>query len=148
MMDIFTKYAVAIPLPSRNTPDVLAGMMEGFTKMGKKPKMIYTDGEGALRFKVFEEFCNEQKIKLVITRSHAYIAERFIKILKNAISRRLDADKTGNKTWKDFLYEIMITYNNKDIHNTHGMTPSQARKDNNRMNVLANLELKRVSTRK
>ena len=148
MIDIFTKYAVAIPLPSRNTPDVLSGMMEGFTKMGKKPKMIYSDGEGALRSKLFEEFCNEQKIKWVITRTHAYVVERFIRTLKNAISRRLDADKTGNKTWKDFLYEIMITYNNKDIHNSHGLTPKEARKDNNRMNVLANLELNGVSNRK
>ena len=147
MIDIFTKYAVAIPLASRDKADVIAGMMEGFTKMGKKPKMIYTDGEGALRSNLFEEYCKEQKIKLVITRTHAYVAERFIRTLKNAVNKRLENDKT-DKTWKDFLYEIMITYNNKDIHSAHGMTPSSARKDVNRMNVLANLELNRVSNRK
>ena len=47
-----------------------------------------------------------------------------------------------------FLFEILLTYNNKDIHSSHGLTPNEARKDNNRMNVLANLELKKVSTRK
>ena len=147
MIDIFTKYAVAMPLPSRDKADVIAGMMEGFTKMGKKPKMIYTDGEGALRSNLFEEFCNEQKIKLIITRTHAYVAERFIRTLKNAISKRLDNDKTG-KTWKDFLFEIILTYNNKDIHSGHGMTPKEARLDKNRMQVKANLELHRVSNRK
>ena len=52
------------------------------------------------------------------------------------------------KHGKFFLFEILLTYNNKDIHSSHGLTPNEARKDNNRMNVLANLELKKVSTRK
>ena len=47
-----------------------------------------------------------------------------------------------------FLSEILLTYNNKDIHSSHGLTPNEARKDNNKMAVLANLELKKVSTRK
>jgi len=68
--------------------------------------------------------------------------------LKNAINRRLENDKTKKKIWKDFLFEVLLTYNNRDIHSAHGLTPNEARKDNNRMNVLANLELKKVSTRK
>ena len=131
MIDIFSKYAVVIPLESKETPDVIAGILEGFKKMGKKPKMIYTDGEGALRSNLFTEFCDEQKIKLIITRTHAYIAERFIRTLRNAINKRLTNDDNKNKTWKDFLYETMLTYNNKDIHNAHGMTPSEARKHSN-----------------
>ena len=148
MIDTFSKYAVALPLPSRDKSDVIAGMLEGFNKMGRKPKMIYTDGEGALRSNLFEEFCNEEKIKLIITRTHAYVAERFIRTLKNAINRRLENDKTKKKIWKDFLFEVLLTYNNRDIHSAHGLTPNEARIDNNRMNVLANLELKKVSTRK
>ena len=49
---------------------------------------------------------------------------------------------------KDFLFEFLLTYNRKDAHSAHGMTPVQARLDKNRMNVKANLEIKRVSKRK
>jgi len=103
MIDTFTKYAAAIPLSSRDKADVIAGMLEGFTKMGHKPKMLYTDGEGALRSNLFEEFCNEQKIKLIITRTHAWVAERFIRTLKNAINRRLENDKTKRENLERFF---------------------------------------------
>ena len=65
-----------------NRMNVLAGTLEGFNKMGRKPKMIYTDGEGALRSNLFEEFCNEEQSKLIITRTHAYVADRLIRTLK------------------------------------------------------------------
>ena len=68
--------------------------------------------------------------------------------MKNAINKRLENDETGEKTWKDFLFEFLLTYNRKDIHSAHGMTPVQARLDKNLMNVKANLEMKRVSKRK
>ena len=68
--------------------------------------------------------------------------------MKNAINKRLENDETGEKTLKDFLVEFLLTYNRKDIHSAHGMTPVQARLDNNRMTVKANLEMKRVSKRK
>ena len=61
MIDTFSKYAVAFPIPSRLTPDVIAGLMEGFQKMGHKPKMLYVDGEGAFRSNLIDEFCNKEK---------------------------------------------------------------------------------------
>ena len=108
MIDIFTKYAVCIPISSKATADVIAGVLEGFQKMAHKPKMIYCDGEGSLRSKLFIEFCEDEKIKLIRTMTHAYVAERFIRTMKNAINKRLDNDKTNNKTWNDFLYEFFI----------------------------------------
>ena len=45
MIAIFSKYATAIPISSKETPDVIAGILEGFQKMGGKPKMIYSDSE-------------------------------------------------------------------------------------------------------
>ena len=45
LIDILTKYAVVIPIKSKSPSDVLAGMMEGIQKMGRKPKMIYSDEE-------------------------------------------------------------------------------------------------------
>ena len=93
MIDIFTKYATCIPLASKETADVIAGVMEGFVKMDHKPKMIYCDGEGALRSNLFKEFCAERKIKLIQTQTHAWVVERFIRTMKNAINKRLENDE-------------------------------------------------------
>ncbi len=90
MIDIFSKYAVVIPIASKETPDVIAGMMEGFQKMGGKPKCIYSDNEGALGSSLFDEFCENHKVKLITTRSHAWVAERFIRTLKDMINKRTE----------------------------------------------------------
>ena len=145
MIDIFSKYAVCIPIASKETPDVLAGMMEGFQKMGGKPKFIYSDNEGALGSNLFDEFCEEHKIKLITTRTHAWVAERFIRTLKNGINNRIEGT---DKTWKDVLYEVLLTYNNKDVHNSTGLTPAEAKLDKNRLQTKMNLELHRISKRK
>jgi hypothetical protein len=145
MIDIFSKYAIVIPIASKETPDVLAGMMEGFQKMGGKPKFIYSDNEGALGSNLFDEFCEEHKIKLITTRTHAWVAERFIRTVKNGINNRIEGT---DKTWKDVLFEVLLTYNNKDVHNSTGLTPAEAKLDKNRLQTKMNLELHRISKRK
>ena len=47
-IDIFTKYAVVVPIKSKKENDIAAGIIECMHKMGKKPEIIYTDDEGAL----------------------------------------------------------------------------------------------------
>ncbi len=47
-IDIFTKYAVAVPINSKGEDDIAAGILECMQKMGNKPDIIYTDDEGAL----------------------------------------------------------------------------------------------------
>ena len=145
MIDIFSKYAVVIPIASKETPDVIAGMMEGFQKMGGKPKCIYSDNEGALGSSLFDEFCESHKVKLITTRTHAWGAERFIRTLKDMINKRIE---NTEKTWKDVLFEVLLTYNNKNVHTATGLTPDQAKLDKYRLQVKMNLELHRISTRR
>jgi len=145
MIDIFSKYAVVIPIATKETPDVIAGMMEGFQKMGGKPKCIYSDNEGALGSSLFEEFCESHKVKLITTRTHAWVAERFIRTLKDMINKRIE---NTEKTWKDVLFEVLLTYNNKDVHTATGLTPDQAKLDKYMLQVKMNLELHRISKRR
>ena len=145
MIDIFSKYAVVIPIASKETPDVIAGMMEGFQKMGGKPKCIYSDNEGALGSSLFDEFCESHKVKLITTRTHAWVAERFIRTLKDMINKRIE---NTEKTWKDVLFEVLLTYNNKNVHTATGLTPDQAKLDKYRLQVKMNLELHRISKRR
>jgi hypothetical protein len=145
MIDIFSKYAVVIPRASKETPDVIAGMMEGFQKMGGKPKCIYSDNEGALGSSLFDEFCENHKVKLITTRTHAWVAERFIRTLKDMINKRIE---NIEKTWKDVLFEVLLTYNSKNVHTATGLTPDQAKLDKYRLQVKMNLELHRISKRR
>ena len=145
MLDIFSKYATAIEIQSKETPDVIAGIMEGFIKMGKKPKRIYSDNEGAIKSKLFEQYCKENNIQLIFTRTHAWAVERFIRTLKDKMLKRLEYDKT--KDFKQILFEVLLTYNNKDVHSSTGLTPNEARKDENRLQVKLTLEMHRISKR-
>ena len=48
LIDIFSKYAVVIPINSREPQDILSGIMQGMEKMGGKPAMVYSDEERSL----------------------------------------------------------------------------------------------------
>ena len=145
MIDIFSKYATAIPIASKTPPDVIAGIMEGIVKMGGKPKMIYSDNEGALNSNLFKNYCDSENIKSITTRSHAWVAERFIRTLKDMINKRI---KNNDKSWKEVIFEVLLTYNNKEVHSATGMTPAKAKLKENTLQVKLNLELHRVSKRK
>ena len=145
MIDIFSKYATAIPIASKTPPDVIAGIMEGIVKMGVKPKMIYSDNEGALNSNLFKDYCDSENIKSITTRSHAWVAERFIRTLKDMINKRI---KNNDKSWKEVIFESLLSYNNKEVHSATGMTPAKAKLKENTLQVKLNLELHRVSKRK
>ena len=89
--------------------DIITGNMEGIVKMGGKPQILYSDNEGAFNSKLFREYCDGEKIKSITTRTHAWVAERFIRTLKNMISKRI---ANTDKHWKEVLYEILLSENN------------------------------------
>ena len=78
-IDIFTKYCQVVVIPSKKTDDVLAGLIQGLNKMQGDPQVIFTDEEGAFTTKDFQELLEERKIKHIITRGHAAVAESTIR---------------------------------------------------------------------
>jgi hypothetical protein len=61
---------------------------------------------------------------------------------------RIDQGKVENPQWVDFVYPIMLTYNNKMVHSSIKMTPSEATKPSNAIDAKANIELQASFTRK
>jgi hypothetical protein len=101
LIDIFSKYAVVLPIASRTPPDLLAGILEGIQKMGDKPDMIYSDEESSLiGDKVdIRGALKERGIELHTTRGHPNFAERFIRTFKDMLFKRVEADeKRESKT--------------------------------------------------
>ena len=147
-IDIFSKYAVVVAIKSKQESDVAAGMMECFTNMKEVLKLIYTDDEGALKTEAMKKYFSEQNIKHIITRSHAHFSEIFIRYFKLALYKRIDNSKDKNIQWGNYIYEILLTYNNKLKHSAHGFVPADAAKKENSLDVKLNLEAKAKNTRR
>ena len=141
LIDSFSKYLTVIPLLSKDEGNLAAGIMEGFEQMKAKPLFLYTDDEGALNKSDIKKYFEDNKIHHIITRSHANIAERAIRTFKNSLYKRVDNAK-GPVQWSDLIFEILLTYNNKIVHTTTGMAPSEARLPKTRLTVWTNTYIK------
>ena len=62
--------------------------------------------------------------------------------------KRIDQGGQENPQWIDFVYPIMLTYNNKMVHSSIKMTPYEATKPSNAIDAKSNIELQASFTRK
>ena len=150
-IDAFTKYAVVIPIKSKQPEDVAHGIVEGLHKMGKQPNMVYADTEGSFTSNIIQDYFKKEGIELYLTRGHAPMAERFIKTYKGMLYKRLEHDEKKGKEniqWTDYNFEVLLTYNNKMVHSTTGHTPQEARQPKNHLTVGLNIATHASMTRK
>ena len=147
MIDIFTKYIAVVPIMSKSEGDVAAGLIECLHKMGKKPKLLYTDDEKSLSSDAIQKYLEDENIKHIIGRTSSWFAERGIRTFKDMLYKRVENSKNKNLQWNDLIFEILLTYNNKLKHSITKFTPSEARKPENEFDVKMNLLLKKRHTR-
>jgi len=146
MIDIFTKYVAVVLIKTNTIPDVLEAVKDCLKKMGGKPEMIYSDNEGAWSTgTLIDKYFQAEKIQHIITRSHAPVAERTIRTIKSMVYQRVE--KTKEK-WYNVIGPVVLIYNNKMVHSSVKMTPNEARKPANEVNVRLNLQLNRTKLRK
>ena len=142
MIDVFDKFMHVVAIKGKKEEDLASGMIECLHKMGKKPKMIYTDDEGALSKEAIQTYLNEQKIQHHRTRAHANFSERAIRTFKDMLYKRVEADEKkgdSNIQWTDYIHEILLTYNNQMTHSATKFTPKEARKPSNELSVRLNI---------
>ena len=146
MIDVLSKYAVVVPIGGRTPPDIIEATKEALKKMGRKSKIVYTDDERGIASQEFNDFIEGEGIELYRTRGHPAFAERMIRAFKDMFFfKRVEADeKKGKKNiqWTDYILEIMLTYNNKNIHSATGMTPKQASEKTNEFKAMINVASK------
>ena len=151
IIDTFSRYAVVIPIKSKSEGDVASGLIEGLNKFDDKPQIIYSDDEKALSTEAMKQYFREQGIEHHITRGHANFSERFIRSYKNMLYKRIEADeKRGNENiqWIDYNLEILLTYNDKMVHSSTGLTPKQGLKKENQLKAKVNMTIQATRTRK
>ena len=146
-IDNFTKFAWVVPMKSRDAKSCVEAFKEVIEKMGKTPKQMYSDEEGAFYDKEFVRFLNEKKIKHITSVAGAHTVERFNRTLKEKTQVRLDAMGLSRDKWVEQLKPILNKYNNTE-HTTIKMSPNDAKKPQNEMTVKFNLELKAKKNRK
>jgi hypothetical protein len=140
MVDRFTKFTTAVLTKTKQIPDVLEAIKEDIKKMGKKPESIYSDNEGAFLSNEVQKYFKENN-RHITTLTHAPVAERQIRTIKSMIYQRVE--KTSEK-WYNVLGAVLLIYNNKMVHSSIKMTPNEARKPTNELNVKLNLQLNRT----
>jgi len=116
--------------------------------MGHKPDIIYSDDEASLSTDAMKTYFKDHKISHVITRSHAWFCERFIRTFKDTLYKRVEASKDENIQWTSLIYPILLTYNNKLKHSATGYTTSEAKENTNELTVHLNMVVKKKYTRK
>ena len=127
MIDVFDKFMHVVPI------------------MGKKPEIIYTDDEGAMKKEAVQKYLKDENIEHHRTRAHPNFSERAIRTFKDMLYKRIEADEKKGKEniqWPDYILEILLTYNNQMKHLVTKFTPKEARKPSNQFKVKLNLAMK------
>ena len=112
MVDIFTKWTQIALTKSKTAPDVLKAIKECLKLMDGKPKLIYSDNEGAFSYNDAQKISKKEDIQHITTLNHAAVVERQIRTMKDMIYTRLehnaqDVVPTSSGTHGPSLEEIL-----------------------------------------
>ena len=138
VIDIFTKYAWAIPLKNKSGLSITNGfktiLSEGplggsESPQGgfevRKPEKLWVDRGSEFYNKTFKSLLKKYETKIYSTYSDlkAVFIETFNRTLLHIINKPMFINGDGN--WVNILDDAVITYNN-NIHSTINMTPVDA----------------------
>ena len=121
IIDIFTKYAWAIPLKDKSGVSVT----NAFKTLPNVPERLWVDRGKEFYNKTFLSYLKQNGTKIYSTNSDlkAVFVERFNRTLLHLLSKPMFINGDGN--WIDLLKDAMIDYNNR-VHSTIKMTPAEA----------------------
>ena len=137
-IDCFSKIAWVYPLKLNNCDTVMKCFQDILSKCGKKPDRLNSDRGSELICKKFEKFLSDEKIFHYLSYSDRKcpIIERFNLTFQNIIYKMMAYNRTLK--WTSFVEKALTIYNNR-IHSTIKMTPLEAEKDENEIEVRKNL---------
>ena len=74
-----SKFCAIVPIKGKTESDLALGFIECMNKMGGPPKVIMTDGEGAIKKSgLFQKYFTERHITYIPSRDHPLFADRMI----------------------------------------------------------------------
>lgn len=136
VMDIFSKYAWAIPIKKKTGNDIAEAFQNIFKE--RIPRKIHTDKGLEFINKPTQELFKKHRIHWFATENEtkAQVVERFNRTLKSRMWKYFTQNKT--KKWIDILPNLVQNYNTS-FHRSIKMTPEQGSLTENSKIVYGNL---------
>ena len=122
VIDNFSKFAWAVPIKTKNGPDVTSAM-RSILNQGRQPRRLHVDQGKEFYNAHFKRLMEEYNIRLYSTFSNlkASICERFNRTLKTKMWKEFSF--RGTYKWIDILPDLVLSYNTSK-HRTIGMKPA------------------------
>lgn len=129
VIDVFSKYAWAIPLKSKNARDVCKAFATVVQTDGRVPNNLQTDMGKEFYNKDFQEYLKKRNVNHYSTFSmmKASVVERFNRTLKNNMWKYFSLN--GSYRWIDVLPTLIDEYNRRK-HRTINMRPIDVTRKN------------------
>jgi len=127
-IDVFSKFAWAIPLKNKSSKSVVSAFTEIFEK--RKPANLQTDKGSEFLNESAQKLFRDNSINFYTTENEdikAAVVERFNRTLKTKMWKYFTFK--GTHRYVDVLDDLVYSYNNS-FHRTIKMAPSEVNKDN------------------
>ena len=136
VIDIFSKFAWAIPIKKKTGEEILKAFNIIFKY--RRPKKIHTDKGLEFINKPTQNLFQKLGIHWFTTENEtkAQVVERFNRTLKSKMYKYFTANNT--KTWIDIIHDLIFNYNNS-YHRSIKMTPVEASLEKNSKSVYDSL---------
>ena len=124
---MFCKYAQVVPLKDKRRITIV-NVFQKIILKGRKPNRIWVDQGGEFYNWLFNRFLKINSIEIYSTYNEgkSIVAERFIRTLKNKISKHMTT--VSKNIYFDVLDDIVNKYNNT-VHRTIKMKPIDVTSD-------------------
>ena len=144
-IDIFSRFIVGCPMKGKTADDCKTALEFVIDKFGKFEE-LYTDSEGGLLSTTVVRLLNEHNINHIATYGKAFHAEKAIHIIKMGIHNRLQGLKLDADEWPRLLSKVIHKYNYDTVSTAHNLTPYDATKDSNKVQVWLRIYSKSMQT--
>ena len=124
-IDNFSKYGWTIPLKNKYAQTIKDSFENILISSKRKPNLIESDRGKEFYNNIFQDFLNENNIKLYSRNSSygAVFAERFNRTIRDLLKKIVF--EQGDAKWIDILPTITKQYNNR-IHSSTKLSPKDA----------------------
>lgn len=130
-IDVFNRFAYAVPIKSKTNQEVIRGFKDTFNQAGLKPKSLCLDLGKEFRSGLMADFFKKHEIDIFTpstnTEHKCSLIERFIQTLKNKMYKYFTFK--GNFHYLDVLPKIMKAYNSA-VHPAIEAAPRSVTKAN------------------
>src|SRR5271156_6056156 len=139
VIDVFSKYAWAIPLKNKTAQTIIDAFKLIFKESTRHCIKLWTDLGSEFTNKACKTFCSENEIEPYQTfdEGKAVVIERFNRTLKEKMWLQFTIN--GNQNWVQILPKLLNDYNNS-FHRTIKATPTFASRKENESKIRINFQ--------